>query len=78
MIKKLLNRIAHIKKYMKENEQVLLLHGEEIDTVKGALEKQITQNAVKDGTIYKCPVCNARLGRFDKYCSQCGQAVRME
>lgn len=41
-------------------------------------KRNVTEKAYTENMVNKCPVCFARIGRYDKYCSQCGQLVEVE
>ncbi|MCQ2507257.1 MAG: hypothetical protein MJ097_00540 [Dorea sp.] len=81
MINKLLNRISWICDHMKEKEQVLLLRGEEIDTVKRTLEKQIPKKPYYCKTSggqngHMCSNCHRILDSgYPQHCEFCGQAI---
>lgn len=84
MVAKILNRINWIQKTMQHKEQVLLLRGEEIKTVKEALEKQekvkpiIIDDAEDSFEIeWECPVCGSHHGASytPGYCMSCGKAI---
>lgn len=62
------------------------IHGITKETLKNAIEALKEQEPVKPNEIrhgnmlmyYQCPSCMSALHAVDKYCSQCGRAVKWE